>query len=351
MNNKQAKRMLAQKTAQWFAMLPAQPGSEVDRLDIVGVIGGSWFSDGVSLTQFLTEARKLKAAKLEVHISSPGGAVSDGLAIYNYLSGLKAKGVTVETYVDGLAASIASVIAMAGDTRFIGKASSLLIHRPWMMACGNAGNLRQAAEDLDKVAEQLAGIYADRSGLDLDAVRSIMTGEADADGTLLTAQDAIANGLADEIVENKLAAAACIGADIYDLNDPEEDPAPEEDPEAREGDSPTADQPPAGATRPEDPEEEEPSAAPDGAMEGEPEEVEEEPATEEELEEELQNLRNELAELRAQRDKLARTALAPEPSTPDAAPATWHDAVEKVGYEEARRRFPRLYAEFMKKYN
>lgn len=302
--NKKVKRMLQQKTAQWFAMLPAQPGSEVDRLDLVGVIGGSWFSDGVSLTQFLTEARKLSAPVLEVHISSPGGSVSDGLAIYNYLAGLKAKGVTVETYVDGLAASIASVIAMAGDTRYIGKASSLLIHRPWMMACGNAGNLRQAAEDLDKVADQLAGIYADRSGLDLDAVRGIMTGEADADGTLLTAQDALANGLADEIVDNKLAAAACIGADIYDLDDPEE-------------------------------------------QEGEPEEDPEE----QELEEELQNLRNELAELRAQRDKFARSALAPEPAAPDAAPATWHDAVAKVGYEEARRRFPRLYADFMKKYN
>ena len=330
--NKKVKRMLQQKTAKWFAMLPAKAGKEVDRLDIVGVIGGSWFSDGVSLTQFLTEARKLNAGVLEVHISSPGGSVSDGLAIYNYLSGLKAKGVTVETYVDGLAASIASVIAMAGDTRFIGKASSLLIHRPWMMACGNAGNLRQAAEDLDKVAEQLAGIYADRSSLDLDAVRSIMTGEADADGTLLTAQDAIAHGLADEIVDNKLAAAACIGADIYDLDDPEdpEEPEgdPEKDPEAREGDSPTADQPPAGATRPEDPED-----------------------PERELEEKLQNLRNELAELRVQHDKLVCAALAPEPSTPDAAPATWHDAVAKVGYEEARRRFPRLYADFMKKYN
>ena len=328
MNDKKVKRMLQQKTARWFAMVPAHEGAEVDRLDLVGVIGGGWFSDGVTLTQFLTEARKLKAAKLEVHISSPGGAVSDGLAIYNYLVGLRAKGVTVETYVDGLAASIASVIAMAGDTRFIGKASSLLIHRPWMMACGNAGNLRQSADDLDKVAEQLAGIYADRSGLDLDAVRSIMTGEADADGTLLTAQDALTNGLVDEIVENKLAAAACIGADIYDLIAPE-------DPEEPEG----------------DPEEPAPSAAPDGAMEGEPEEAEEEPATEEELENELQALRKELNELRASREAMARCALAPEGSTAPAAPATWHDAVAKFGYEEARRRFPRLYADLIKKYN
>ena len=328
MNNKQVKRMLAQKTAQWFAMLPAQPGSEVDRLDIVGVIGGSWFSDGVSLTRFLAEARQLKAPKLEVHISSPGGSVSDGLAIYNYLAGLKAKGVTVETYVDGLAASIASVIAMAGDVRFIGKASSLLIHRPWMMACGNAGNLRQAADDLDKVADQLAGIYADRSGLDLDTVRSIMTGEADADGTLLTAQDAIAHGLADEIVDNKLAAAACIGADIYDLDDPEDPEGPEGDPEE------------PAPENPEEPATEDPA---------DPEEPEEDP--ERELKEELQNLRNELAELQAQRDKFARAALAPEPSSPEAAPATWHDAVAKVGSEEARRRFPRLYADFMKKYN
>ena len=319
MSEKRVKRMLAQKTAQWFAMVPAKAGKEVDRLDLVGVIGGSWFSDGVSLTQFLAEARQLKAPKLEVHISSPGGAVSDGLAIYNYLSGLKAKGVTVETYVDGLAASIASVIAMAGDTRFIGKASSLLIHRPWMMACGNAGNLRQAAEDLDKVADQLAGIYADRSGLDLETIRGIMTGNADADGTLLTAQDALANGLADSVVDNKLAAAACIGADIYDLTDPEdpEDPANPEDP-----------------ADPEDPEDPADPEDPEG-----------------DLKEELQNLRNELAELRAQRDKLARTALAPEPSTPEASPAVWQDAVAKVGYEEARRRFPRLYADFMKKYN
>ena len=148
MNDKKVKRMLQQKTARWFAMVPAHEGAEVDRLDLVGVIGGGWFSDGVTLTQFLTEARKLKAAKLEVHISSPGGSVSDGLAIYNYLAGLSAKGVKVETYVDGLAASIASVIAMAGDVRYIGQASSMLIHRPWMMACGNAGNLRQAAEEI-----------------------------------------------------------------------------------------------------------------------------------------------------------------------------------------------------------
>ena len=82
-----------------------------------------------------------------------------------------------------------------------------------------------------------------------------------------------------------------------------------------------------------------------------PEDPEEDPDPNEELENELQALRKELAELRAQRDKLARTALAPEPSMSDAAPATWQDAVAKVGYEEARRRFPRLYEEFMKKHN
>ena len=187
---------------------------------------------------------------------------------------------------------------------------------------------------------------------------ALLAGPADGDGTLLTADEAIEHGLADEVIDNKLAAAACTGADLYDLagEDPEEDPEekPEKEPE-----------------EPEKEPEEEPSDAPDGAMEGEPaeepekepeaepaEEPEKEPEEEPEedpeevLRKELDDLRAELAKLRGEHDKLVRNGLAPEAGTP-AAPRSWKEALRICGgcYEEARRRFPRLYAALLREYN
>jgi len=109
---------------------------------------------------------KIKAANpttIKIVINSLGGDVMIGLALYNYLKAHKA---TKEVEIIGFAASIASILAMCGDTIKMAKNSFMIIHAAWSYASGNAAEMRKAAEDLDKVTNELADIYAQRSGKD-----------------------------------------------------------------------------------------------------------------------------------------------------------------------------------------
>lgn len=149
---------------------------------------GYWGDTAASLVDQLG---KVDADEIDVHISSPGGDIFDGLAIYQALKSHKAK-VTVK--VDGLAASIASVIAMAGDTVVIAPKASMMIHDGWTMAVGNAEELRKTADLLDKQSQVIASVYADRSNSDANFWRDAMREE-----TWYTAQEALDAGLVDEI--------------------------------------------------------------------------------------------------------------------------------------------------------
>lgn len=149
---------------------------------------GYWGDTAASLVDQLG---KVDADEIDVHISSPGGDIFDGLAIYQALKSHKAK-VTVK--VDGLAASIASVIAMAGDTVVIAPKASMMIHDGWTMAVGNAAELRKTADLLDKQSAVIASVYADRSNRDANFWRDQMREE-----TWYTAQEALDAGLVDEI--------------------------------------------------------------------------------------------------------------------------------------------------------
>jgi ATP-dependent protease ClpP protease subunit len=149
---------------------------------------GYWGDTAASLVDQLG---KVDADEIDVHISSPGGDIFDGLAIYQALKSHKAK-VTVK--VDGLAASIASVIAMAGDTVVIAPKASIMIHDGWTMAVGNAAELRKTADLLDKQSAVIASVYADRSNGDANFWRDQMREE-----TWYTAQEALDAGLVDEI--------------------------------------------------------------------------------------------------------------------------------------------------------
>ena len=93
---------------------------------------------------------------INVHISSYGGEVKEGLAIYNALKNHKAK---IKTYCDGFACSIASVIFMAGDERIMSKSSLLMIHNAWIYATGNANELRKQADDLEKITQASINAY------------------------------------------------------------------------------------------------------------------------------------------------------------------------------------------------
>ena len=138
--------------------------------------------------------------ELTVRINSPGGDVSDGLAIYNALSRRTGQ-TTVE--VDGIAASAASLIAMAGDTIRIAENAMLMIHSPWTIAAGNAEELRQTAGVLDKFESGLIDTYAKRTGNDRDTVAGWMAAE-----TWFDAHEAVVHGFADEIGQPLTVAAS-----------------------------------------------------------------------------------------------------------------------------------------------
>ena len=146
---------------------------------------------GHSASDMANELKALDTDNLTVHLNSPGGDIFDGLAIYQALKDHRAQ---VTMHVDGLAASIASVIAMAADKLVMAPKASMMIHDGWSMACGNAGDLRKLADLLDKQSDIIASVYADRAGQPADFWRDRMRDE-----TWYNAEEALAAGLVDEI--------------------------------------------------------------------------------------------------------------------------------------------------------
>lgn len=113
--------------------------------------------------------------QIDVFINSMGGEVAEGLAIYNALRRHKAK---VTTYCDGFAASIASVIFMAGDERVMNEASLLMIHNAWTWASGNAKELRKLADDLEKITQASVEAYKAHSSLTEEEIKELMDNES-----------------------------------------------------------------------------------------------------------------------------------------------------------------------------
>ena len=141
------------------------------------------------------ELQALETDKVNVHINSYGGNVSEGLAIYNVLKNSKAK---VTTYCDGFACSAASVIFMAGEERIMNSASLLMIHNAWSWASGNAEEFRKQADDLDKITQASVNAYMSRVWITEEELKEKMNAE-----TWLTAQEALADGFATKILEEE----------------------------------------------------------------------------------------------------------------------------------------------------
>lgn len=167
----------------------AADGDSTAVLHLYGDIGGWW--DGIQAATLVRELAGVDADHLHVHINSTGGSVYDGLAIYQALRNHKAR---ITTFVDGLAASIASVIAMAGDKRYVAPHAELMVHDPWTFAAGSAADMRETADSLDRIADNLAALYASRAGGDADAWRLVMRDEA-----WYSAAEAVAAGLCHEV--------------------------------------------------------------------------------------------------------------------------------------------------------
>ncbi|ELQ6039668.1 Clp protease ClpP [Cronobacter sakazakii] len=161
-------------------------------ISIFDVIGADYWGEGVTASRIAGALRSLNGEDVTVNINSPGGDMFEGLAIYNLLREYGGK-VTVK--VLGLAASAASIIAMAGDEVQIGRGAFLMIHNCWVCAMGNRHDLAQIATDMAPFDKAMSDIYQARSGLDAATVDKMMDGE-----TYIGGSEAVEKGFADSLL-------------------------------------------------------------------------------------------------------------------------------------------------------
>ena len=167
--------------------------NNVAQIDIFGdIVSEKWFDEETSATSFRDALKELgDVSTINLSINSGGGSVFDGIAIYNMLKSHKA---TVNVYVEGLAASIASVIAMSGDTITMRSGSMMMVHMPWTLSQGNAEEMRKTADTLEKTGDSIVDIYSERTGISSDDIRNIMNDE-----TWLSAEEAVEQGWATKL--------------------------------------------------------------------------------------------------------------------------------------------------------
>ncbi|AOD24052.1 hypothetical protein IM25_22745 [Rhodococcus sp. p52] len=175
----------------WYRIRNAADDEDVVEILIYDEIGYSYWYGGVSAQDMVRELQKIDADEIRVRINSPGGDVFEGIAILNALRSHPAR---VTTVIDGLAASAASFIAMAGDEIVIARNAEMMIHEASGLCIGNAADMRELADQLDRVGDNIAGIYADRAGGDATDWREAMRTE-----TWYSDEEAVAAGLADRV--------------------------------------------------------------------------------------------------------------------------------------------------------
>lgn len=199
------------------ALVMAREG-KVGHISIVGSVGWSWF--GIDYAGFKQQLDALGDVNIiEVEINSPGGIVTDGMAILNSLVNHPA---TVHTYINGEAASIASVIAMAGDRIFIPDNSLMFLHKPLNGLIGNADDMRKMADDLDKFEKAITNAYQRHFKGSDEEVKGLMKSE-----TWMTADEVEANFENVTIMDSKGMKAAAHSDPVAILGDLKTDKVPE----------------------------------------------------------------------------------------------------------------------------
>lgn len=189
----------------WYEMKAlSKDEAEVFIYDEVGI----W---GVTASDFVRDLADIKAKSIHLRINSPGGDVFDGVAIYN---AIKRHSAEVTVYIDGLGASIASVIAMAGDKVLMSPHAQMMIHEASGFAMGNAADMRKLADILESISANIASIYAERAGGTAAEWRDRMFAE-----TWYSDQEAVDAGLADAILGKEDA--------VKNVRDQAPTPAPE----------------------------------------------------------------------------------------------------------------------------
>ena len=196
-------RKLQKQSTDWYSVKSASSGEPAE-VFIYDQIGASFWDEGVTPSSLIDSIKSLKMKDgdtLSVRINSPGGNMFDGNTIYNYLRSIKQK---IEVTVDGMAASAASIIAMAGDTIKMPENSFLMIHNPWMLVAGDSQVMRKTADDLDVMRDGAIKTYLSKTGGKVS--RNELVKMLD-DETWLGADRAVELGFADEVLEPVRAAA------------------------------------------------------------------------------------------------------------------------------------------------
>lgn len=175
---------------------------------VYGTIGADWFGEGVTAKQFMKDLKALGAVKsIDLRINSEGGSVADAEAMYTHLVEHQAR---VIAHIDGMAASAASFLMMAGDEILIADSGYVMIHEARMVSYGTADDFRRYADLLDRTNDRIVGKYAARTKQDEKKIRDWMAAE-----TWFIGEEAVKNGFADRVVENLKVAASVSDAGRY----------------------------------------------------------------------------------------------------------------------------------------
>ncbi|WP_109391831.1 ClpP-like prohead protease/major capsid protein fusion protein [Proteus cibi] len=189
----------------WFRM-QAKEDQTAD-IYIYDEIGG-W---GISARRFTEDLLSLgNLSHINLHIHSPGGEVFDGIAIYNQL---KNHSAPITVYIDGLAASMASVIAMVGDTVIMPKNAMMMIHKPWGVSWGDANDMREYADLLDKLENVLIPAYVAKTGKTTEEITAMLEQE-----TWLDGDECVEHGFADKVIEPVKAMASLTSKRIEEFS-------------------------------------------------------------------------------------------------------------------------------------
>ena len=183
----------------WYRIRAARTSAEIRIYEEIGL----W---GITAKNFATDLEALGDLKqLTVRLHSPGGDVYDALAIHNALQRHPA---AVTIYIDGLCASAATLVALAGDEVHMASNGQYMIHEPWTITVGDSEDHQRRADLLDTTADQIVALYARKSGQSPDSIRELMRAE-----TWMTAQQALDLGFIDAIDE-----PLRIAAKVFDLS-------------------------------------------------------------------------------------------------------------------------------------
>lgn len=182
----------------WYEIKNRAEKAEIWIYDQIGE--DFWTGGGTTAKAFQKELSTVTASQIDLHINSPGGEVFDGITIYNLL---KQHPATITTYIDGIAASIASVIALVGDKVVMAENALYMMHNPSGMVVGNADDMRSMADVLDKVRGSMLKVYSGKSGKEDQDIVPLLDAE-----TWMNADEALAAGFIDEI-GSRMDMAAC----------------------------------------------------------------------------------------------------------------------------------------------